>query len=74
MYPIRIIDNTNKIEKNLAKDWLRLITGADWGNDRIHVDAKTYDIDHGKHRTDVRDCGLALCLVRIGEAHNIFPT
>jgi type II secretory pathway component PulL len=39
MYPIRIIDNGNKIEKDLAKNWLKHIAGAGCGDDCIHVDA-----------------------------------
>ncbi len=38
-YPIRFIDNGNKIEKDLAKNWLRVIAGTDCGDDCIHVDA-----------------------------------
>jgi hypothetical protein len=41
MYPIEIIDNSNRIEKDLVKDWLRLVTGPDCGDDCIYVDAKT---------------------------------
>jgi hypothetical protein len=46
-YPIGIIDNSNKIEEDLAKDWLWLVTGADCGDDCIYVDAKTWKINHG---------------------------
>ncbi len=41
MYPVWIVDYGNKVEKNLVKDWLRLIIRTDSGNDRVHVDAKT---------------------------------
>ncbi len=41
MYPVWIVDYGNKVEKDLAKDWLRLIIGTDSGNDCVHVDAKT---------------------------------
>jgi hypothetical protein len=40
-YPIRFIDNGNKIEKDLAKNWLRHVSGADCSDDCIHVDAQT---------------------------------
>jgi hypothetical protein len=39
MYPIRIIDGGTKIEKDLAKNQLRLIAGTDCGDNCIHVDA-----------------------------------
>jgi hypothetical protein len=40
-YPVWIVDSVNKVEEDLAKDWLRLIIRTDSGNDCVHVDAKS---------------------------------
>jgi hypothetical protein len=44
MYSSGIIDNRNEIEKDLAKNRLRLLTGADCGDDWIHVDTQTWKL------------------------------
>ncbi len=53
------------------EDRLRPIVGTDGGDDRVHVDAKTGEVHHGLHSTDVSNRGLSLGLVRIGEIHYI---
>ncbi len=66
-YPVWIVDYGNEVEKDLMEDWLRLIVGTDGGDDCVHVDAKTGEVNHGLHSTNASDCSLSLCLVRVGE-------
>jgi hypothetical protein len=37
-YPVWIVDYGNKVEKDLAEDWLRPVIGTDGGDDLVHVD------------------------------------
>ena len=71
MYPVRIVDYGNKIEKNLMEDWLRPVVGTDGGDDCIHVDAKTGEVHHGLHSIDASNCGLPFGLVKFGKIHDI---
>ncbi len=70
-YPFWIVDYGNKVEKDLRKDWLRLIIGTDSGDDRVHVDAKTGEVHHGMHSTNASNCSLSLGLMRVSEVHDI---
>ncbi len=71
MYPVWIVDYGNKVEKDLTKDWLRLIIGTDGGDDHIHVDAKTGEVHHGMHSTNASNHSLSLGLMRVSKANDI---
>ncbi len=71
MYPVLIVDYGNKVEKDLAEDWLRLIIGTDSGDDRVHVDAKTGEAHDGVHSTNASNCSLSLGLMRVGKVHDV---
>ncbi len=51
-YPVWIDDYGDKVEKDLTEDQLRLIAGTDGGDDHVHVDAKTGEVNHGLHSTN----------------------
>jgi hypothetical protein len=70
-YPFWIVDYGNKVEKNLTEDWLRPIVGTDGSDDHIHVDAKTGEVHHGLHSTDVSNHNLPFGLVRIRKIHYV---
>jgi hypothetical protein len=70
-YPVEIVDNGDKVEKDLAKDWLRLIIRADCGGDCVHVNANAREINHGMHCSNASNRSLALSLMRIGQVHNV---
>jgi hypothetical protein len=40
------------------EDWLRPVVGTDGGDDPVHVDAKTGEVNHGLHSTDASNRGL----------------
>ncbi len=44
-YPVGMNDNRDEIEKDLVKDWLWLVTGADLSDKYIHIDAKTLTME-----------------------------
>jgi hypothetical protein len=71
MYPVWIVDYGNKVEKDLTEDRLRPVIGTDGSDDYVHVDAKTGEVHHGLHSTDVRNFGLSLGLVRFGQILDI---
>ncbi len=70
-YPVWIVDYGNEVEKDLTKDWLRLIIGTDSGDDRVHVDAKTGEVHHGMHITNASNHSHSLGLMRVGKVHDI---
>ncbi len=55
----------------MTKDWLRLIIGTDSSDDCIHVDAKTGEVHHGMHSTNVSNPSLSLGLMRVGKVHDV---
>jgi hypothetical protein len=70
-YPVWIVDYGDKVEKDLTKDRLRLIIGADSGDDCVHVDAKTGEVHHGMHSTNASNRSLSLGLMRVCKVHGI---
>ncbi len=50
---------------------MRPVIGTDGSDDCIHVDAKTGEVHHGLHSTDVSNRGLPFGLVRIGKIHYV---
>jgi hypothetical protein len=70
-YPVWIVDYGNKVEKDQTEDRLRLIIGTDSSDDRVHVDAKTGEVHHGMHSTNMRNCSLSLGLMRVGKVHDV---
>jgi hypothetical protein len=71
MYPVWIVDYGDKVEKDLTKDWLRLIIGTDSNDDRVHVDAKTGEVHHGMYSTNASNRSLSLGLMRVGKVHDV---
>jgi hypothetical protein len=71
MYPVRIVDYGDKVEKDSTEDWLRLMFGTDGSDDRVHVDAKTGEVHHGLHSTNSSNCSLSIGLVRVGKIHEV---
>ena len=74
MYPVWIVDYGNKVEKDLTEDWLRPIIGKDGSDDCVHVDAKTGEVHHGLHSTNVSNCSLSFGLVRNGKIHYVLSS
>ncbi len=70
-YPVWFVDYGNKVEKDLTKDWLRLIIGTGGSDDFIHVDAKTGEVHHGMHSTNASNCSHSLGLMRVGKIHDV---
>jgi hypothetical protein len=70
-YPVWIVDNGNKVEKNLTEDRLRPVVGTDGSDDCVHVDSKTGEVHYGLHSTNASNCGLSFGLVRNGEIHDV---
>jgi hypothetical protein len=70
-YPVWIVDYDNKVEKDLTKDWRRLIIGTDSGDDHVHVDAKPGEVHYGKHGTNASNHSLSLGLMRVSKVHDV---
>jgi hypothetical protein len=71
MYPIRIIDDGNKIESDLAKNWLRFVVETNRGDDRIVLIYRLEKLTM-EFIVLMQDITVFPFFVKIGKVHDIF--